>query len=149
MKPVFYLLLCAACVLSMGTTASFAASNGDKIKGFTVGEIIQGYNCMDVIYPPEADYNARLLPPVFAAPTESSRKIGTQPGFVYVVWPLNKVNGFIEILRINGDRGWIAAKDTKPFTYPSSTNTPGGCTIRMTASGAIVFQGYSVGSTKQ
>jgi len=148
MNKVLCLLFCFAAFSSAGATASLAASNGEKIKGFTVGQVIPGYNCLDVVYPPEAERNAALLPPVFSAPSENSRKLGTQGGLVFVVWPLHNVSGYLEILRFNGERGWIAAKDTKPYTYPESTNEPGGCTIKMTASGAIASHGYSLNSAK-
>jgi len=149
MTKVMHILLCAAAISSVGTTASLAASNGEKIKGYTVGQVISGYNCLDVVYPPEAERNAALLPSVFAEPSVNSRKIGTQGAIVYAVWPLHKVNGFIEILRFNGERGWIAAVDTRPFTYPKSTNTPGRCTISMTTAGSIGFQGYTLNTGKQ
>jgi hypothetical protein len=134
--------------LWVGTNAAHAFTMAEKFKRLPVGEVIPGYNCMDVIYPPEADYNPRLLPPVFAAPTENSRQIGTQGALAYVVWPINEVNGFIELLRFDGETGWIASKYTKPFTYPKSTNTPGRCTLNMTAGGYIGFKGYSLTKSK-
>jgi len=149
MTKVMHILLCAAAISSVGTTASIAASNGEKIKGYTVGQVIPGYNCLDVVYPPEAERNPSLLPPSFAEPSDKSRKIGAEGGLVFVVWPLHKVNGFIEILRFNGEHGWIAAENTKPYTYPKSTNEPGGCTIKMTASGTIASHGYTLNTGKQ
>jgi len=46
-------------------------------------------------------------PPVFAEPTEGSRRLGYNYSPVIVKWPLNEVNGYVEIVRISGERGWI------------------------------------------
>ncbi len=150
MKREVYLTLCFVCVSVFGITPSFSANSGQIINGFTVGKVIPGYNCLLVKLPPEAEEKRsfKMFPKVFAAPTEASRQVGIAMGTVYVTSPINTVDGFIEILRPNGDRGWIEAKDTKPFTYPIYSDIPGRCTISMSARGGIGFQGYSLTQSK-
>jgi hypothetical protein len=151
MKQRFYVMLCALSISLVGIKVSFAESGEQTINGYTVGKVIPGYNCLLVKLPPEAEaqQNFHMFPKVFAAPTEGSKEVGQAMGVVYVVWPLNKINGFYEMLLDRGRRGWVAAKDTKPFTYPISSNTPGRCEISMSVRGGIGFKGYSLSSAKQ
>jgi hypothetical protein len=48
-------------------------------------------------------------------------------GVVYVAWPLQKQNGFVQILRFGGDIGWISGSMIRPlYREPGSK---GGCTL--------------------
>ena len=44
-----------------------------------------------------------------------SKKLWTTGSMVYVEWPLNKVNGFVRMLRPNGEHAWIHEIALKPF----------------------------------
>jgi hypothetical protein len=104
---------------------------------------------MAVNSPPEAEYNSSLFPSVLEGPTQESKKLGIAISVIYEKVPISKANGYVEILRINGQRGWIAEKDLKPFTYPIFSNIPGSCTITMSERGQIVYEGRSIGPAKQ
>jgi hypothetical protein len=48
-------------------------------------------------------------------------------GVVYVAWPLQKEHGFLRILRMDGELGWISADVVRPLDrHPGSR---GGCTL--------------------
>ena len=57
---------------------------------------------------PEDAWDGKGFPPVFKGPSEDSGKLGVASGVVYVAWPLQKQNGFVQILRFGGDVGWIS-----------------------------------------
>jgi hypothetical protein len=48
------------------------------------------------------------LPPVLAAPSSSAAKLGYPSSIVFAEWPLVQVDGYTEMVRINGQTGWIA-----------------------------------------
>ena len=52
---------------------------------------------------PEDAWEGKGFPPVFKGPSEDSGKLGEASGVVYVAWPLQKENGFVQILRVDGD----------------------------------------------
>lgn len=92
----------------------------------TVVKPLEGYACMSLkasikfndwvrgsLPPPQGGPDN---PPVYRAPTEDSERLGYQGGTVIVKWPLERANGFIEIIRApNGQRGWIAENLVVPY----------------------------------
>jgi hypothetical protein len=107
-------ILVAATFLAAGSLQAQTLSNGASLVGF---------RCMSLTLTTEEGWKPSSLPPVFAAPTEGSKQLGTGAGIIYVAWPLNKVNGFVDILRPNGERGWISEKMLKPFAYGGGTKS--------------------------
>jgi len=85
----------------------------------------------------EEAFNGTGLQPVFAGPTEGSKKLGTTGSIVYVEWPLNEVNGFVRMLRPNGEHAWIHQNALKPLgNAPASAVT---CTLAKNEKGRILF----------
>ncbi len=76
------------------------------------------------------------FPPVFAIPDGSSKPIGSQLGLAYVTWPLKKQNGYVQILRANGQIGWVAENAVRPLR--KADGTVGGCTLSRGADGRII-----------
>jgi hypothetical protein len=54
-------------------------------------------------------------PPVFQAPSEESRLLGYNLSPVIVKWPMNEVAGFVQVLRLNGEKGWIKGDLLVPY----------------------------------
>jgi hypothetical protein len=106
-------------------------------EAYVVGKPIDGFQCMSLTLSPEQQFNGPM-PSVFAAPTEESKKLGTTGGIVYVAWPLNNVNGFVEMMRYNGEKAWISAKVLKPYEYP--VGLPGSCILSQRPNGTIEFK---------
>jgi len=130
-------IICAA--LGLITIASADVQAVEEAK------VLEGYNCMSVNYKAlnvteEEAYNGTGLQPVFVSPTEGSKKLGTTGGMVYVDWPLNKVNGFVRMLRPNGEHAWIHEIALKPFGNASPSAIT--CTLARDERGLIRFKTF-------
>lgn len=81
---------------------------------------IEGYVCMNLkLNDPEKDvWDESKLPSVFTDPSTSSKKLGYVGVTAIVASPLNIVNGFAEILHLNGQKGWVEAALLKPYKVP-------------------------------
>ena len=76
---------------------------------------IAGYECMmlNITEKQAMDPNFHVV--VKAAPAASSKTIGWQPDIVIVKEPGTTTNGYLPVLRANGQPGWIAASIVKPY----------------------------------
>jgi hypothetical protein len=96
------------------------------------GSPLSGYQCYHIDaealkLTPEDAWDGKGFPPVFKGPSEESGKLGVASGVVYVAWPLQQQNGFVQILRFGGDVGWISGSVIRPlYREPGSK---GGCTL--------------------
>ena len=54
-------------------------------------------------------------PPVLAAPETSAPRIGYPSSIVFVRWSLVEENGYVEMVRLNGQSGWIQASHLQPW----------------------------------
>jgi len=85
----------------------------------------------------DEDYRTGVgLPAVFAEPRADARKVGTEPGIVFVRRPLRIENGFAEILRRNGQLAWIADDAVRPMR--KANGAEGGCTLTWSPDGKYV-----------
>lgn len=87
---------------------------------------LEGYKCFRVYVPEEKRFDPLASPPVFAAPTEASRQIGREGSISLVKWPINEVEGFVEI--IWGERGvkaWIHKDVLRPWRDKFTPPGPG------------------------
>ena len=96
------------------------------------GSPLSGYQCYNLNevalkLTPEDAWEGRGFPPVFEGPSEESGKLGRAAGLIYVDWPLREDNGFVRILRFEGQIAWISASLIRPlYRDPGSK---GGCTL--------------------
>ena len=94
--------------------------------------MLEGYQCYHINaqalkLKPEEAWNGEGFPPVFKEPSQGADQLGVASGVVYVAWPLEKENGFLRVLRMGGESGWISADAVKPlYRDPGSK---GGCTL--------------------
>ena len=85
----------------------------------------------------DEDYRTGVgLPPVFAEPRADARKVGTEPGIVFVRYPLRIENGFAQVLRRNGQLAWIADNAVRPMR--KANGAEGGCTLAWSPDGKYV-----------
>lgn len=97
------------------------------------GSPLTGFQCYGIDekvlkLTPEEAFEGKGFPPVFNGPSEDSGKVGIASGLVYVAWPLRKDNGFLQILRGNGETAWISEAVMRPlYRDPGSK---GGCTLK-------------------
>src|ERR1700678_1790788 len=96
------------------------------------GSPLSGYQCYHVDdealkLTPDDLWIGKGSPPVFKGPSEDSGKLGVASGLVYVAWPLQRQNGFVRTLFIDGDLGWISEGAIRPlYREPGSK---GGCRL--------------------
>jgi hypothetical protein len=134
-------------VMALGTAAGLATMFSHGVEAVEVDKVIDGYNCMLVDYKAlnvtdEEAFNGTGLQPVYAGPTEESKKLGTTGSMVYVEWPLNKVNGFVRMLRPDGEHAWIHEIALKPFGKADASSVS--CTLSQNAKGRILFKPLEV-----
>jgi hypothetical protein len=96
------------------------------------GSPLSGFQCYSINekvlkLTPEEAWEGKGFPPVFKGPSEDSGKLGIASGLVYVAWPLRQENGFVQILRLEGQIAWISESVLRPlYRDPGSK---GGCTL--------------------
>jgi hypothetical protein len=105
-----------------------------------VGSPLSGYECyhidVDSLHLTKEDvFSGRGFPPVYAGPSAESKKLGVAPDLVYVAWPLERQIGFVRMLRLGGQLGWISEGAIKPLYHEPSAS--GGCTLAWRADGTI------------
>jgi hypothetical protein len=97
------------------------------------GSPLTGYECYSIDervlkLTPEMAWEGKGFPPVFKGPSVESGKVGNASGLVYVAWPLRKDNGFVQIVRLEGQIAWISESVIRPlYRDPGSK---GGCTLK-------------------
>lgn len=114
-----------------------------QAQALTAVKPLFGYKCMSVNVKmlnatPEDLWNGKGLPPVYAEPSDRSQQLGTNGDVVVVGWPLNEVNGFARIMRLNGQTAWISSKVLQP--YVNANGTAGACTPSLMSNGSIGFK---------
>ena len=80
-----------------------------------VGKRLPGYECMMLNITEQQAMDPNFHVGVRAQPSASSPTIGWQPGIVIVKEPAIPTNGFLQILRANGQEAWIEASIVKPY----------------------------------
>ena len=118
----------AACVLT-GTAA--------HAQGLHAVQPLQGYACMNLNLSPAAMQNFANLPPVLAAPSPQAPKIGVASALVIARSPEHVVNGYAEVLHLNGQAGWVAADKLAPYHSASDPNAH--CTPSLMSNGRPGF----------
>jgi len=75
------------------------------------------------------------LPPVFAEPSRGATRIGYPSSVVFVRWPLVEKNGFVAMVRLNGQPGWIAGDHLQPWHPMNGGNAK--CTPSLMSNGRL------------
>jgi hypothetical protein len=75
---------------------------------------LPGYACMSLR---NSDRGLALnqLPKIYSAPSPSASQVAIATAIVIAKSPLHQENGFIEVMRLNGQPGWIGADAVMPF----------------------------------
>lgn len=118
-------------VISMKLTLIVAALSSLPLvsfgQGLTAVRPVQGLKCMSLDPASLAETNQDALPPVLQTPESNAARIGYPTSVVFVKTPIHEQNGFIEMVRLNGQLGWIAANHLQPWrplNGGSATCTP-------------------------
>jgi hypothetical protein len=119
--------------LALALALAFICCGSAQAERLQPGSPLSGYECYSLneialkLTPTEA-WEGKGFPPVFEGPSAESKQLGSAVGLIYVDWPLQKDNGFVRILRFEGQSAWISASVIRPlYRDPGSK---GGCTLR-------------------
>jgi hypothetical protein len=97
-----------AIVMTLAPTSSFA-------NGLTAVKPAPGLACMSLDSQAMQATQQSDLPAVLAAPSPTATHLGYPTEIVFVTWPLVERNGYVQMERINGQVGWIAANRLQPW----------------------------------
>jgi len=123
----------SGCVVLLGL--AFAGS----AHALTAVRPIEGYVCMNLKWSGKQEdlWDESKLDPVYAAPSASAQKVGTVGSTTIVAFPSRVENGFAEILRLNGQKGWVQADRLLPYKVPGKPNAK--CVPSIMSDGHIGF----------
>ncbi len=79
---------------------------------------LPGYMCMSLNLNEQQMMDPSAQVPVLSDPSPESRWVGNAAATVIVASPLREVNGYLRVLKLDGQPGWIAAKYLKPWRNP-------------------------------
>ena len=96
---------------------------GAGAQGLRAVEPIPGYVCMELNATEQQmrDPNFQIL--VRRAPAPDAPVLGTAGATVAVAEAVAPVNGYLRTLFPNGEAGWIAQRDVRPWRSPSGSVT--------------------------
>ena len=94
-----------------------------------------GLKCMSLDAEALAATRQQDLPPVLSAPEPNAQRIGYPGSIVFVTVPLQERNGYVAMVRLNGQRGWMEASHLKPWHPPNGGNAQ--CTPLLMSNGLL------------
>jgi hypothetical protein len=111
--------------ISLGSLAVFALACGlMSVTAHAQGVVrpVPGYICT-LLSPEDLELTVQSeLPPVLAGPSPTAERLGFPSEIVIVKWPRHEVGGYIEMLRANGQTGWIEASHLRPWHSMDNAN---------------------------
>lgn len=114
------LTLCAVIAASILPTTG-------RAQGLQAVRPVPGLVCVSLDQNSLAAVQQNELPPILAKPNAGAQRIGYATSIVFVRWPEVRENGFVAMIRLNGQPGWIEATHLRPWHSPnggSATCTP-------------------------
>jgi hypothetical protein len=108
----------------IGVTILIALQAMGQVQALTAVRPLEGYVCMNLKWEgTEAEmWDESKMPSVYAEPSASSKRIGSVGAMAIVASPLHVVNGYAEILHLNGKKGWVEAGLLVPYKVPGRPN---------------------------
>lgn len=128
MKIIASLLAVAGCLVASGSHA----------QGLRAVRPLDGYACMNLAVP-EATIRDRAWAgvPILAAPRPDAAQAAVAAPTVFAKSPTVIVNGYAQVLRLNGETGWVEAAKLKP--YSSASDPYARCTPSLMSNGRPGF----------
>jgi hypothetical protein len=118
------------CTLALALVFISVSAHAETLQPGSPLSAYECYSLNEVVLKltPQEAWEGKGFPPVFEDPSAESKKLGSAAGLIYVDWPLRKDNGFVRILRFEGQIAWISESAIRPlYRDPGSK---GGCTLR-------------------
>lgn len=122
-------------VLLAALAAFSASSTVGKAAGVTALHPEPGLKCMLLdAHDLQATVQSQL-PPIRSAPSSYAPMIGYPSEIVLVRDPLQEQAGYVAVVRINGQTGWIAADKLQP--WHAMNGRPGKCIPTLLSNGRL------------
>jgi len=106
-------------------------------QGVHVVSPLEGYRCMELNVPAADLQELSRMPPVLSEPSANSARIGIASATMIAADPLRTVNGFTQVLHLDGREGWIESAKIKVWIRPQSPRAT--CTPARLSNGRIGF----------
>lgn len=114
--------ICAMAGTFLMTLTSIAAAQPARSTPTVTGHL-QGYSCMMLNLSTEQMRDFDNLPPVMEQPAQGARRIGVASANMIVASPPREVNGYLQVLHLDGRPGWVEARMLKPWANVSQPTT--------------------------
>ncbi len=115
-----------------------ASLSGAYGQGLHAVRALSGYVCMSLSRADETATQQSQLPPVLAAPNANSARLGYPTGIVFVKSPPHRVGNYVEMVRLNGQEGWIDVRHLRPWR--SANGRPATCVPSLMSNGLLGTQ---------
>lgn len=120
----------------LALVAAIATSpTAGKAAAVTVLHPLPGLKCMMLDNKDLQASTQSQLPPIRSAPSPAAPAIGYPAGIVLVRDPLQEQTGYVAIVRINGQPGWIEADRLQP--WHAMNGLPGRCIPSLLSNGRV------------
>lgn len=87
-------------------------------QGLTAVRPLPGYICMQLAISPEQLADPKVGVPILDAPSRSAAIVNYASSVVIVRDPPQASGGFLRVLRLTGQEGWIEARYLRPWANP-------------------------------
>jgi len=82
---------------------------------------LSGYACMSLNLTEQQLGDNSVIVPILSKPSSTAQRVGEASSIIIAVSPLREVNGYVEVLRLDGGSGWIAGQYVKPWRNPGNS----------------------------
>jgi hypothetical protein len=83
---------------------------------------IQGYQCMALNLTPAQMADNSVNVPILSDPKSGAAHVANATSVVLVKAPIHEVDGYDEVLRLNGKSGWVSQSSLKTWHSPNGSN---------------------------
>lgn len=125
-------LVCMGLLLGTASQA-MAGKSGTALNGFQCVAL----NSRALGLTPQDLWSGEGLPWVLETPVPNAPRVSRVSGIIYVTWPIKTANGFVQVLRHNGELGWLQSNAIRPLRRRDGSI--GGCTLFQRGDGQVMF----------
>lgn len=107
-------------IVAFGVVLACGAAHADALRAVRP---LPGYACMQLALTPEQLTDPKVGVPVRGAPSRDAPIVGFAANTVIAQNPPQPKAGFLQVLRPNGEVGWIEAGYLRPWGNPFAPNS--------------------------
>ena len=119
----------------IGAIVILGCTEPGHTQGLQAVRPVPGLVCMSLDNASLEATRQEQLPPVLSSPDPTAQTIGYPTSIVFVRWPEIEKNGYVQIVRLNGQEGWISASHLQPWHPKNGGNAT--CTPSLMSNGRL------------